>query len=439
MKKSIIITSLLLQGFFVTAPAQQAWTLQQCIDHAVEHNLSVKQYEDAVEQQKITLSTTKNRRLPNLSASANESLGFGRGLTENNTYINRNTQSTSFDISTNMPLITGGQLPNEIKQRKLDLQAALADLDNAKESVALQVISAYLEAVCQKDLVKVAEMQVELSDAQVKRMQLLFDNKKASGAELAQIKATKANDEASLTQNRNAYMLALLDLSQLLELPSPENFDVQAPTVDDVNSVVLPLPDAVYSEALGLKPQIQAEQFRLKSAERAVSVAKSAYYPTLYFGAGMGSSYYKMEGARANSFGTQLKDNFNRYLSFSLSVPIFNRFATRNSVRAAKVQVHTQQIQLENTRKALYKSIQQAYYNAVAAQRQCVSTDVSLASAREAFALMKTKYENGKANATDFQDSKTTLVKAEASAVQARYTFMFRHRILDFYRTVNVK
>ncbi len=434
MKGKFIIIALLLQGLGMKALAQQTWTLQQCIDYAVEHNLTVKQYEGNVEQRKINLSTSKNSRLPSLSASANQSFSFGRGLTSNNTYANRNTQSTSFDLSTNMPLITGGQIPNEIKQRKLDLQAAIADLDKAKESVALRVISAYLEVIYQKDLVTVAERQVELSTAQVNRMQRLYENNKVSGAEVAQIKATKANDETALTQQRNSYMLAMLDLSQLLELPSPENMELQKPEVAGANNVVLPAPDAVYSEALGIKPQIQAEELRLKSAERGVNIAKAGNYPTLYFSAGMGSSYYKTSGFQAQSFSQQMKDNFNRYLGFSLSFPIFNRFATRNAIRSAKVQVMTQQLQVEETRKTLYKEIQQAYYNALAAQRQCVSTDVACESANEAFTLMKTKYENGKANATDFQDSKTTLMKAESSAIQAKYTFLFRQKILDFYR-----
>ena len=133
-------------------------------------------------------------------------------------------------------------------------------------------------------------------------------------------------------------------------------------------------------------------------------------------------------------FGRQLSDNFNQYLGVSLSVPIFNRFATRNSVRSARVQVHAQQIKLEQAKKSLYKEIQQAYYNAVAASRQCESSDEALASANAAFILMQRKYENGKATVTEFQDAKTKYMSAESQQIQSRYTYLFRKKILDFYR-----
>jgi outer membrane protein len=148
----------------------------------------------------------------------------------------------------------------------------------------------------------------------------------------------------------------------------------------------------------------------------------------------MGSSYTKVSGLEAASFGTQMDDNFNQSLGISLSVPIFNRYATRNAVRQARLQVAAQQFQLEETQKALYKEIQQAYYNALAAQKQCISSDAALTASQTAFNLMQKKYENGKATATEYQESKTNLLKAESTALQSRYTFLFRQKILEFYR-----
>ncbi len=435
--KKLLIGALLLSFSSVSLQAQneKTWTLQTCIDYAIEHNLSVKQQEDNVEQQRLSLSTAKNSRLPDLNANAGESFGFGRGLTADNTYANRNTQSTNFGLNTSIPLITGGQIPAEIQIRRLGLEAAMADLSKARESVALQVISAYLEAIYQQDLVDVAKRQLQLSDEQVKRTQLLYDNSKATAVDLAQIKATKANDETSLTQQENNLQIAILALSQLLELDKPDGMKLQRPELVSSNNVVLPSPDVVYSEALGVKPLISAEQIRLKSAEKNVTLAKSRLYPSLYFSAGLGSNYYKTSGFPSSAFGKQLKDNFSQSLSLNLSVPIFNRFQTRNNIRAAKLSVHTQELQLEQTRKSLYKEIQQAYYNAVGAQRQCLSTEASLNASQEAFTLMTKKYENGKANVTEYQESKTSLMKAESNAIQAKYTFLFRQKILEFYRT----
>lgn len=434
MRRQIIIA--LITGVCLQSPAQQTreWGLTECVQYALSHNLNIKQQEDNVKLQEISLSTSRNSRLPDLNGSIGENFSFGRALTSDNIYMNRNTQSTSFSVGTSVPIITGGRIPADIKRSKLNLQAALQDYEHARENIALSVTSAYLEAIYQKDLVKVAERQVELSKAQVHRLELLFQNDKASEAELSQIRSTLSSDELSLTKQQNSYMLALLELSQLLELESPDGFDVIRPQVGTVKGDDLPSPDLVYNEAVGIKPQIQAEQIRLQSAEKSIQVAKSALYPSLHFNAGLGSSYYKTSGYEAMGFGRQLSDNFNQYLGVSLSVPIFNRFATRNSVRSARVQVHAQQIKLEQAKKSLYKEIQQAYYNAVAASRQCESSDEALASANAAFILMQRKYENGKATVTEFQDAKTKYMSAESQQIQSRYTYLFRKKILDFYR-----
>ena len=410
------------------------WNLRQCIDYAIEHNINIKLQENNVKNHEVSLSTAKNSRLPNLQASAGESFGFGRGLTIDNTYANRNTQSTSFNIGSDVPLYTGGQITNQIKQNKLDLQAAIAELARAKENVSIQVTSNYLEAIYQKDLVTVAENQLELSRTQAHRIEMLFKNGKVAETDLAEAQSHVAADELSLTQQKNSAMLALLELSQLLELPTPENFDIQQPVADEPTTVVLTAPDAIYAEALNIKPQIQAGKLNVQSAERGVRIAQAGHYPSLHFSAGMGSNYYKTSGFEAASFGKQMEDNFNQSLGISLSIPIFNRFAVRNAVRQARLQVASQQLQLEDTQKALYKEIQQAYYNALAAQKQCANSDVALAASRTAFNLMQKKYENGKATATEYQESKTAFLKAEATALQSRYTFLFRQKILEFYR-----
>jgi outer membrane protein len=434
MKRVFIIT--LLPFFVLQSRAQEVgeWTLSDCVQYALAHNINIKQQENNVKQQQVLLSTSKNNRLPDLNGGISENFSFGRALTSDNTYMNRNTQSTGFSLSTGVPVFTAGRIPADIKVHRLNLQAALQDFEYARESVMLGVTTSFLEAVCQKDMVEVAERQVELSQVQVHRMELLYENDKISEADLSQIRSTLANDELSLTQQRNRYMLALLELSQLLELESPDNFDVARPLIDSARMSELPSPDLIYSEALGVKPQIQAEQIRLQSAQKSVLVAKSAFYPTLYLNAGLGSSYYKTSGFEAMSFGRQLRDNFNQYVGASLSVPIFNRFTTRNGVRSARLQVDAQQMRLEQAKKSLYKEIQQAYYNAVAAIRQCESSDVALSSASTSFDLMQRKYENGKATLADYQDAKTKYMLAESQQIQSRYTWLFRRKILDFYR-----
>ena len=434
MTAKTILMALMLVPTAVNA--QQEWTLRQCIDHAIANNINIKRQETNVKSQEVSLNSAKNNRLPSLNASAGQSFNFGRGLTIDNTYANRNTQSTNFNIGADVPIYTGGQISNNIKARKLDLQAAIVDLQYAKDNISMQVASAYLEALFQKDLLEVSRQQAELSKAQERRINILFQNGKCAETDLAEIQASVANDELSLTQQQNSYTLALLTLSQLLELPSPEGFDIARPEILNPENTVLTDPNQIYTEASLIKPQIEAENIRLKSAERNIRIARSGYYPNINLGVGMGTNYYKTSGFPAASFNDQMRDNLNKSISLSLSIPIFNRFSTRNQIRSAKLQYQNQQLQLDETHKSLYKEIQQAYYNALAAQKQCVSSMQAEKASTMSFNLMEKKYTAGKATATEYQESKNALFKATTNRLQAQYTFLFRQKILEFYRGI---
>lgn len=431
-----LIYSLLLLALCPCLPgqAQEAWSLERCIAHAVEHNLQVRQSEQQVKQQEITLSTVRNSRLPAVDGSVSQSFNFGRGLTAENTYVNRNTMSTSFGLNGNVSVYDGGQTTHNLKAQKLQLQALIADLEKAREDISLQVTSEFLEVLFQQEQLKVARQQCELSVSQEKRIHKLFDAGKASESEWADAKAIVASDRLAETQAENACRLALLSLSQLLELPSPEGFIVEAPQIPESEQVTLPLPEAIMAEAVGIKPSIKAGEYRVRSAERNILLARTGYIPKLSLGAGLGTNYYHTSGFDTAPFGQQMKDNFNRYIGISLSVPLFDRLATRNQMRAARVQLESQKLALEQTRKGMFKEIQQAYYNAVAAQEQCSSAGASEEASKTAFVLMAAKFENGQATATEYQEAKARLSKALSEGLKARYSFLFRCKIIDFYR-----
>ena len=246
-------------------------------------------------------------------------------------------------------------------------------------------------------------------------------------------KSRVVQDEYSLVQAQNNHQLALLDLSQLLELPTPENFQIETPNVEAF-STQLSLPDEVYAQALLNKPAIKAAQYRLEGAAKSIRIAQSAWYPQLSFGAGIGTNYYSITGIENASFGSQWHQNMNKYLQFSLSIPLFNRFATRNRVKSARIQRNALAWQLEESKKALYKEIQQAYYNARAAESQYQSSQTACQSAEVSFKLMSEKYANGKATATEYNEMRATWMKALSEQVQARYDYLFRSKILEFYQ-----
>ena len=435
--KKYILSFIVASVGFSAASAQKAWSLRECCDYAIEHSIPIKQQENQRRQQEVQLSTSRNSRLPDVSASLNQNFSFGRGLTADNTYSNTNTSSTSLQLGANMPLFTGFQIPNQIKLNQLNLEAATADLEKAKDDIRMKVAQAYVQILYDMEISEVAHRQIDIDSMQVVRLQAFVKNGKASESELSQQRATLANSRLLATQAENNTRLAVLTLTQLLELPTPDGFSVVRPELADVSADIaaaIPSPDIIYAEALGIKPEIAAQQLKLKGTEHNIKIARAGYYPTLSLSGGMGTNYYTTSGFKSDNFSTQLKNNFSQYIGLNLNVPIFNRFQTRNSIRTAKIQRENQQLQLDNTKKTLYQEIQKVYYNALNALSKEQSSLEAVKSTQTAFNLMQAKYENGKATITEFNESKNTYLKSESDLVQARYENLYQHALLEFYR-----
>ena len=413
--------------------AQQQWTLRQCADYAISHNIGIQQKNLVRQQMQLHLSTAKNSRLPDLTGTVGETFSFGRGLTMDNTYTNRSTSSTSFSINTSVPLFTGFRIPNNIQLNQLNLEAATEDLEKAKNDIRMQVAKAYVQILYDMEIADVAWRQVTIDSMQVARLEAFFHNGKASGAEVSQQKATHAQSVLTATQADNNLQLALLTLTQLLELPTPEGFEIVRPSAP-FNAVVLPSPEVVFEEALLFKPEIKAEQIRLDATARSIKIEQAARYPQLALNGGLQTNYYKTSGMQSDNFGTQIKNNFSQYIGLNLSVPLFNRFSTRNKISLARLDRENQQLKLDNVKKTLYKEIQQVYYNAVAAKAKYESSMAARQSSQDAFVLAQAKYENGKATITEFNEAKNRYLKAESDLVQARYEHLYQITLLDFYR-----
>jgi len=435
MKTKLILIALLIAG---SAQAQQQWTLRDCIIYALEHNIEIQKQKVVKQQEEVSLSTAKNRRLPNLTGDISQSFSFGRAVSPlTNSYINTNNSNSNFSISTSVPLFTGFEIPNTLELNKLNLKAATEDLNKAKEDISVEVTSSYLQVLFNIELLSVAQEQVNLSKEQLSRVTRLNEVGKASTAEVYDAKSRLAQDELSTVQAENNKQLSILDLTQLLELPSPEGFSVTVPEVEP-DFASLTMPEDIFNQALLSKPSILAAQYRLAGSEKNIKIAQSAYYPQLSLGARLSTGYYNISGTTNRSFSQQWSDNFNKYIGLTLSVPIFNRFATRNQVKSARLQWHTQSLLLESSKKVLYKEIQQAYYNAVAALAKYNSSKTAVSANEESFKLMREKFENGKANAYEFNEVKMTLMKSTSDHLQAKYDYIFRSKILDFYKGIEL-
>ena len=428
---TLTLAALLWTG---TANAAQGWTLEKCIEYALENNIQVRQSDLSASQRDIDYNSARSNRLPGVSAGASQNWSFGRGLTANNTYDDTNTTSTSFNIGTDVTLFAGRRINGNIKLAELSLETAKSDLERIKDDVRVQVAQAFIQIVYNRSILDVARNQVTIDSMQVERLAELAQIGKASNAEVASQKATLAQSRLSVTQAENNLSLSILTLTQLLELPSPDGFDIEAPDNSQLEFNIPDSPEVIYEQALGIKPAIKSEELRLEQTSKNIDIAKSGFYPTLSLSAGAGTNYYTTSKFQSDPFGDQIKNNFSQYIGLNLSIPVFSRNNNRNNVRSAQLSRMNQQMQLDNVKKTLYKEIQQAYYNAVASKSRYESSELVEASAQESFDLVQAKYEGGKASITEFNESKNRLVTAQADLVKYRYEYLFNTALLEFYR-----
>ena len=432
MKATAIAVSMILAA--ATANAAQGWTLDQCIEYAIENNIQVRQSDLKAQNSDVELNTATSNRLPGVSASASQGWSFGRSITADNTYANTNTANTSFSIGADMTLFAGGRINGNIKIAELSLEAAKSDLERIKDDIRVQVAQAFIQIVYNRSILEVAQGQVTIDSMQVERLTALAAIGKASSAEVASQKATLAQSRLSVTQAQNNLNLSVLTLTQLLELPSPDGFEIVQPETDNLELSIPDSPESIYAQALDIKPAVKSEEIRLEQAGKNIEVAKSGYLPSLSLSAGAGTNYYSSSNFKSDAFGTQIKNNFGPHIGLNLNIPIFSRNSNRNNVRSAKLNQMNQQMQLDNVKKSLYKEIQQAYYNAVASKSRYESSEIVQTSAQESFELVQAKYEGGKASITEFNESKNRLVSAQADLVKYRYEYLFNTALLEFYR-----
>lgn len=439
MKSNIKISAaLILLALNLTGTGAQEtkklWTLDDCIRHALERNLSIKRQETTMAQSEIELNTAKSKRLPGVSANVSENFSFGRGLTADNTYSNTNTTNTGMNIGAEMPLFQGFQIKNDIAAKKLNIEAAGADLEKLKNDIRVEIARAYFQILYNKEILKVASNQVEIDSLQVLRLDAMALIGKASSAEVSQQKAALAKSRLDKVQANNELKLANLSLSQLLELPSPEGLETFPPNNEVLGISLSESPEAIYEAALKHRPEIRAESIRLKADSVNIKIAKSGFMPSLSLSGGIGTNYYTTSSHASGSFFSQMKNNFSQYIGLSLNIPIFHRFQNRNNIKRAELAFRNQGFQIEIAKKSLYKEIQQAYYNVVASEAKYKSGIEAEFSALESFELVKAKYENRKANITEFNEARNNYLKSASDLAQARYQHLYNAKLLDFYK-----
>lgn len=434
MKKSAtIIAAVATLAFTASTQAQnKKWTLKECIDYAILHNIEVKQSRNQIKSLQIERNTLKSSFLPDVNAGASQRFSFGRALNQDNTYEDSNIQNSSFSVNTEMPLFTGFKTSASIARNKFDILAAEANKELIENNLSLNVASYYFQILLNKEIYRIAQEQIQLTKEQETRTRLLIENGKAPRSQLYDVKAQLADDELTATEARNSLRLSFLELMQLMELQGEASFDV-----DSLDASVMPMesaaPERIYRSALSCMPQIKQAHYSLQSKMKSIKVARAGYYPQLSVGAGINTGYYYSRGAVNASFHQQFKNNMQKSVYFTLSIPLFDRFATRNQVKAARLEENNARLSLENEKKTLYKDIEKACMDAVAAFDKYESTTKAVAANREAYVYAWEKYAAGKSAVYEYNEIKMKLADALSRQSQAKYTYLLKERILAFY------
>ncbi|HET9570656.1 MAG TPA: TolC family protein [Bacteroidales bacterium] len=437
MKKILIIllTSCLSLG---AVHAQQKWSLEDCINYAVKNNLTIKSGELTNDVQQIKLEQSKNQILPEVSGSIGSSLNFGTGLNDKNLYVQQNSQSSNMGISASMNLFSGFRIKNAIKAQEFSTLASKEELKKAKESLSVSISSAYLQVLYNKELNALAEEQVNLSQSQVGKSEILASSGKIPEGQVFEARAQLAKDTYNALECKSTLQLSLLELAQMLELKDWSNFDIQVPIIDVSSSTIVIQPaDEVYNYAVSNKSDVKASEYRLKSSEKSLEITKGALYPSISIGANYSNRYYSKQrnlDSTAANLSDQLNVNGGSSIGISMSIPIFNKFDTKNNIRISKIEVEKAKVELENTRKTLYKEIQQAWFNASKATEKYKSSTEAVVNSEEAFRFAQEKYNFERATVYEFNEAKMNLATARSNQLQAKYNLLFCIKILDFYK-----
>lgn len=440
MNKTLIITAaaaLVALGARAaqTEAPRQVWSLDSCIAYAVEHNITVAQSAAETLGAEYSVTEAKDGFLPQVSGSASQSWNFGRGLTSANTYANRNTSTFGWNVGLNLPLFQGLQGVRQLSYARENLRAVLQAHEAAKDNVALQVMAQYLQVLYCGEMVDVAASQADLAYSELQRRQAMLDAGRIPEADMLDARSQLAQAEMQLTTARNDRTMARLELLQMLRLQMlPDEFDVE-PLAEGHSEPLLPDVATVYNHALAYNHGVAARRHRVEAAARAIALAKTGYIPRLSFNAGLSSNYYTLSGAPTQPFGEQMRQNFSKYVGFSLSVPIFDAFSTRNGVRRQRVQQITARLDLDSSLDELYKTISRAYFEADGARQRLRAASAAVDATSLALAAVQEKYNLGRATPTDFDTARNAYVRAASDRVQAKYELLLRARILDFYNT----
>ncbi len=453
-----------------SAGAQTVWTLEDCIEHAFENNLSLRQQELGVEVARENLTQASSERFPTLNLNATHGYNYGRTIDPfTNEFVAETVRSNNFGVSSGMVLFNGFQINRVIEQSRLMLEASRHDVESVRDEITLAISSGYLEILLAKELIDILEGQLEVTRQQVERTEKFVEAGTAPRGNLLTIEAQAASEELQLINAQNNLQMAYISLAQLLDIREIDDFRIEIPDIEISPDKMTDLsPAEIYNIAVKIQPDVKAAEMRVLSAGEDVRIARSGRYPMLSlrgaYGTGYSGATYIVEtddhnvpvksiAGKSNQpiygplpgyqtevmpFVDQLEHNLNASVGLYLTIPVFNNFQTRAAISRSKVSLENHKLSERLVRDQVFKIIQQSHADAKASLKKYQATKKNVGALEESFRHTEQRFNVGMADAIEYNDAKNRLATAESEMMQAKYEFVFRIKILDFYMGVPV-
>jgi len=438
--------------FSLNVIAQELWSLEKCIDYAYENNLTIKQSQLDVLSSNEDLKQSKLNILPSLNSGLSQAYNWGRSLNpQTNTYGNQNSQQFYLNLNSEVTLFNGLQQFNNIRQKQFDYLSKKYDSDKIRNDISLNIAAAYLSILFNLELANNAQRQVDITNEQISRTKKQVEAGAVAKGNLYDIQAQGASEEANLISAKNNLMLAYLDLKQLLDLEATAEFDIEKPKLEITNTPSLLPPEMIYNKSVTIMPEIKSAEYSVQSADRSLAISKGMRSPRLYATGQYGTTfsnqifYYNQMPDPTDPtniilvkgdmipFNNQFTDNRFGQLYFGLQIPIFNGYQVSTNVKKSKIYKEAVDLNLQQEKNKLRKSIESSYADAVAAYQTYVARKKSVDSFRESFKYTEEKFNVGMVTATDYNISKIQMNNAESDLASSKYDYIFKVKILDFY------
>lgn len=435
--RNFLLTLLLVIGSQFTGLAQNStYDLESCVQIALDNNLTLKRTELNQQIIEADLLQNKGQRIPTLSTGSNYGFRWGRSINPvTNLFENNRIGNVNLTANSSVALFRGNQINNNIARAKTNLESGMYTLEATKNEITLNIINLFINVVFNREQVKIAENQLKTTQEQLERTSKLVAAGSLPISDQLDLQSQNASNQLEVINAKNNLRIAKLNLAQAMQIPFTDDFDVIEPKFEINNTLMASEnPEEIFAKAVEYMPEIKAAETDLRSAEYGVKIAKGAFYPTLGLGANVFTNYVdQVFGQDRPSFGTQIETNLSQAAQLQLSIPIFTNFNNKSNLQRARAQQQISEVAALEAKNKLRQDIETAYNSALSSQLSFEASQTRVKSLEETFRIAQQRFDLGAINSVDFQIAQNNLFNAQADLLNAKYTYIFRVKVLDFY------